>query len=89
MPGFLVLLLQIVASNDVDLATRQAGAISLKNMAKKWRPYEDEDNTADPQQDYPEADRNVVKENIIEALVHAPPAIQYVLLLPLCSFSLN
>jgi hypothetical protein len=76
VPGFIVLLLQIVASNDVDLPTRQAGAIELKNLAKRWRPYEDEDRLSDPQVDFPEADRTVVKDNIVEALIHAPPTIQ-------------
>jgi len=75
-PGFLVLLLQIVSSNEVDAAARQAGAINLKNMTKKWRPYEDPDSEADPQLNFPENDRIIVKENIVEALIHAPPTIQ-------------
>lgn len=74
-PGFMVVLLQIVSSNEVDAAARQAGAINFKNLAKKWRPYDVEDSDS-PQLDFPEADRNVVKENIVEALIHAPHSIQ-------------
>lgn len=36
------------------------------------------DPDADTQLNFTEADRNVVKDNIIEALIHAPPAIQYI-----------
>eukprot|EP00026_Physarum_polycephalum_P001519 Phypoly_transcript_01521.p1 GENE.Phypoly_transcript_01521~~Phypoly_transcript_01521.p1 ORF type:complete len:1104 (+),score=247.66 Phypoly_transcript_01521:276-3314(+) len=45
-------------------------------MTKKWRPYEDPDGEADPQLNFPESDRAIVKENIVEALVHAPPTVQ-------------
>lgn len=81
-PGYIVVLLQIVASNEVDAAIRQAGAINLKNMAKKWRPAPPTEGSTDPPDlDFPEADRNTVKENIVEALVHSPPLVRYTILL--------
>lgn len=40
-----------------------------------------DDPEAAPQLNFPDADRNVIKDNIVEALIHAPPAIQYTFLL--------
>ena len=60
---------QISVIDTVDLATRQVAAISFKNLINKGWGKEDE-----PQGGFiGESDKLVVKQNILQALVRAPP----------------
>lgn len=66
-PGFAVTLLQ-VASSDVDISEKQAAAVCLKNFCKrKW---------ASAEHPIPEADKNTIKDNLIDVLISAPPKVR-------------
>ena len=63
---------QISVIDTVDLATRQVAAISFKNLINKGWGKEDE-----PQGGFiGESDKLVVKQNILQALVRAPPLVR-------------
>lgn len=61
-------------SNEVEYPTRQAGAIYLKNMVQKswWDPDEDEPNRFHIH----EQDRAQIRDQIVDAVVHAPTGIK-------------
>ncbi|KAI9304897.1 armadillo-type protein [Cunninghamella echinulata] len=65
--GFLPIVLQILASEELELGARQAAAIYFKNrLVKAW---DREKHVAAP---INEEDRNVVKQSILQAMVTAP-----------------
>ena len=67
-PGFVVLLLQTVMANQVPHPIRMAAVIYLKNFVQqKWR----ENHISDQ-------DKQFVKQNILQAIVHAPQQLKYV-----------
>jgi len=69
---YLVLLFRVVVdtSIDVDGAVRQAGAIALKNLvARRW-------DASARDTPLPEPEKAVVRANLLEGLVHAPPAVR-------------
>ncbi|CAH1736251.1 importin-7 isoform X1 [Aphis gossypii] len=67
--GFGPTLLQIVASNDMEMSTRQAGAIYLKNFIyQSWATREDEPNRFTIH----EQDRILVRNSILEVIVQVP-----------------
>ncbi|KAG2225799.1 hypothetical protein INT45_007043 [Circinella minor] len=69
--GFLPIVLQILASEELELGARQAAAIYFKNrMNKAW------DRSNDAATPINEDDRNMVKQSILQALLRAPSAVQ-------------
>ncbi|KAF7728772.1 hypothetical protein EC973_005610 [Apophysomyces ossiformis] len=69
--GFLPVVLQILASEELDLGARQAAAIYFKNrMNKAWDKSR---QVANPIND---EDRNMVKQTILQALATAPNAVK-------------
>ncbi|KAJ8099083.1 Cse1-domain-containing protein [Lipomyces tetrasporus] len=69
-PGFSILLLQIVASNDFLQTTRLAGALFFKNfIRRKWR--DEEGNYL-----IPVGDVNAVKSEIVGLMITLPPSLQ-------------
>ncbi|XP_025836941.1 importin-7 [Agrilus planipennis] len=74
--GFAPSLLQVVMMNDCEMPVRQAGAIYLKNLiSQNWQ-----DREAEPGQPMPfslhEQDRSLIRETIVDAVVHAPDLIR-------------
>ncbi|KAG0800763.1 hypothetical protein G6F22_001907 [Rhizopus arrhizus] len=66
LEGFLPIVLYIQASQDLDLGARQAAAIYFKNrVCSDW-----EDETISNQ------DKQTIKDNILQALINAPNAVQ-------------
>lgn len=62
--------------NDCEMPVRQAGAIYLKNLiSQNWQDKENE-----PGQNMPfalhEQDRSLIRESIVDAVVHAPDLIR-------------
>ncbi|KAI8969324.1 armadillo-type protein [Mycotypha africana] len=69
--GFLPIVLQILASEDLELGARQAAAIYFKNrLNKAWDG--DRESAVPINND----DRNMVKQSILQALVTAPNQVQ-------------
>lgn len=74
--GFAPSLLQIVMMPDCDMPVRQAGAIYLKNLiSNNWH-----DKETEPGQPIPfaihEQDRALIRDSIVDAVVHAPDLIR-------------
>ncbi|KAG0768001.1 hypothetical protein G6F57_006285 [Rhizopus arrhizus] len=69
--GFLPIVLQILASEELELGARQAAAIYFKNRLNK--AWDGERDSAVPIND---DDRNMVKQTILQALVTAPNQVQ-------------
>ncbi|KAI9281483.1 armadillo-type protein [Sporodiniella umbellata] len=69
--GFLPIVLQILASEELELGARQAAAIYFKNRLNK--AWDGERESAVPIND---DDRNMVKQTILQALVTAPNQVQ-------------
>ena len=66
--GFMQVLLQIIMMNQVQIHVRQAASIYLKNYVHKyWQKH------AHIAQDKP-----FLKQNILQAVVHAPQQLKYV-----------
>jgi hypothetical protein len=64
-------LLQIAVFEGVDLAIRQVAAISFKNLVSRGWGKQGEDNGF-----IPPNDKEVVKQNVLLALVHTPPLVR-------------
>ncbi|KAH3857509.1 hypothetical protein DPMN_100118, partial [Dreissena polymorpha] len=75
--GFAPILLQVVMEESIDMPVRQAGVVYLKNMCTQfWRDREAE-NPSDPVPfNIHEQDRLTIRNNIIEAVIHAPEPIR-------------
>ncbi|KAI8976466.1 armadillo-type protein [Pilobolus umbonatus] len=69
--GFLPIVLQILASEELELGARQAAAIYFKNRLNK--AWDGQRESAVPIND---DDRNMVKQTILQALVTAPNQVQ-------------
>lgn len=67
-------LLQIVMSQEVEMPVRQAGAIYLKNMVTMSWSEADEDET--PRFHIHEQDRSLIRDALVDAVVHAPQIIR-------------
>lgn len=64
----MVTLLQILPSEEVDIAIRQAASIYLKNSCRrKWDATEET---------LLNADKETMRENIVEVLIRVPPKIR-------------
>ncbi|CAK8692133.1 unnamed protein product [Clavelina lepadiformis] len=76
--GFAPLLLQLIMSEEVQMSVRQSGAIYLKNLCtQSWHDRTDRDGTPIPDVfSIHENDRAILRENIVEAIIHAPDIIR-------------
>lgn len=74
--GFTPALLQVVMMNDIDMPVRQAGVIYLKNMVAQY--WKDADYEAGEQIPFHihEQDRAMIRESIVDAVVHAPDLVR-------------
>merc|ERR1712142_868827 len=71
------ILLQVVMSNDVELPVRQAAVIYLKNMVSgSWVDREPDAPGAPVPFAVHEQDRALIRDNIVDAVVHAPDIIR-------------
>ncbi|XP_015762265.1 PREDICTED: importin-7-like [Acropora digitifera] len=78
VPGFVSLLLQVVVSNDVQFTVRQSGGIYLKNMVSQYWKERDRPELADSGAYFviSAQDKSTIRENIVEAVIHAPELIR-------------
>lgn len=78
MVGFTTTLLQLVMSDQIQMPVRQAGAIYFKNMVNQ---YWIERKAEKPNEIVPfclhESDKNTIRDNLIEAVIHSPDPIRY------------
>ncbi|KAL6429387.1 hypothetical protein ACFW04_008221 [Cataglyphis niger] len=73
--GFAPTLLQVVMSNEVDVPVRQAGVIYLKNLiTSNWADKEAESGPIEFS--IHEQDRAMIRDAIVDAVVHAPEIIR-------------
>lgn len=78
VPGFVSLLLQVVVSNDVQFTVRQSGGIYLKNMVSQYWKERDRPELAGSGAYFviSAQDKSTIRENIVEAVIHAPELIR-------------
>ncbi|ORX36025.1 Cse1-domain-containing protein [Kockovaella imperatae] len=62
-PGFLVLLLQLVRSDDVDMIVRQAGGVYFKNAVKRLWEGEETDVMISPE------DKAAIKQQLVPIMI--------------------
>ena len=75
--GFSSILLQLVMSDQVNMPIRQAGVIYLKNMVSQfWYEEKTEKPAETATFTLSEADKNTIRENLIEAVIHSPDPIR-------------
>ncbi|KAK7098741.1 importin-7-like [Littorina saxatilis] len=75
--GFAPVLLQVVMTDQIDMPVRQAGVIYLKNMITQFWSEKELENPADPVPfSIHEQDRKPIRENIVEAIIHAPDPVR-------------
>uniref|UniRef100_A0ACD5U9N1 Uncharacterized protein n=1 Tax=Avena sativa TaxID=4498 RepID=A0ACD5U9N1_AVESA len=68
----LVRLLQIIVDGNCDIAVRQVASIHFKNfVSKAWSPIDPEET-----QTIPEADKSMVRENILGFVTQLPPLLR-------------
>lgn len=69
--GHVVNLLRVAGEDSVDPAIRQSASISFKNTAKRtWSPSDDKQPTLDDE------DKQLIRDNLVSALVRCPHAVQ-------------
>ncbi|CAG9771004.1 unnamed protein product [Ceutorhynchus assimilis] len=74
--GFAPALLQVIMTADCDMPVRQAGAIYLKNLiSTNWQDRETEAGQPLPFALH-EQDRALIRDSIVDAVVHAPDLIR-------------
>jgi hypothetical protein len=75
--GFGPTVLQIVMGQEIELPVRQAAVIYLKNMVStNWKEREPDAPGAPVPFSIHEQDRAVIRDNIVDAVVHAPDIIR-------------
>lgn len=78
MLNFSTNLLHLIMSNEIQMPVRQAGAIYLKNMINQ---YWLERKAEKPSEIVPftlhDFDKQTIRDNLIEALIHSPDPIRY------------
>ncbi|KAF3832671.1 hypothetical protein F7725_026336 [Dissostichus mawsoni] len=73
--NFVSTLLRVTMSDQLDLPVRQAGVIYLKNMiTQHWS--DGDGSTETPVKNIPEEDRQFIRDNIVEAIIHSPERIR-------------
>lgn len=77
-PGFVAQLLQVVMSTEIQQPIRQAGGIYLKNMITQCWRERDPKNCVGGETPFVIAgeDKNLIRSNIIEAVIHSPELIR-------------
>lgn len=64
----------IIMSSEVEMPVRQAGAIYLKNMiVNSWTEPREGD---DPRFHIHEQDKSTLRDQMVDAVVHAPPPVR-------------
>ncbi|GIL84239.1 hypothetical protein Vretimale_15865 [Volvox reticuliferus] len=79
LPGQAVQLLRVAAEESVDAGVRHMGAINFKNFVKRsWEKSElhEASQGASTQYIISDSDKEVVRQNILEAMIRAPHNIQ-------------
>lgn len=75
--GFSTTLLQLVMSDQVQMPVRQAGAIYLKNLINQFWLERRVDKPNEPMPySLQDSDRNTIRDNLIEAVIHSPDPIR-------------
>ncbi|KAG7250962.1 hypothetical protein CRUP_025644 [Coryphaenoides rupestris] len=74
--NFVSTLLRVTMSDQLDLNVRQAGVIYLKNMISQHWCEGDSSTTEPPANNIPEEDRQFIRDNIVEAIIHSPERIR-------------
>lgn len=75
--GFLPSLLQLVMQNDVEMSVRQAGVIYLKNLiVQSWTLDQEVESGKPIAYTIHEQDRAMIRDSIVEAIVHSPEIIR-------------
>uniref|UniRef100_A0A3Q3WVI6 Importin N-terminal domain-containing protein n=1 Tax=Mola mola TaxID=94237 RepID=A0A3Q3WVI6_MOLML len=74
--NFVSTLLRVTMSDQLDLPVRQAGVIYLKNMITQHWSDGDNSGTETPVNHIPEEDRQFIRDNIVEAIIHSPERIR-------------
>lgn len=64
-------------SEQVEMPARQAGAIYLKNtVSNYWEPVKLDETTTTPVEALGEQDKQTIRDNLIEAVIHSPDPIR-------------
>lgn len=75
-PGYVVSLVKVITASEqeADIGVKQAASIRLKDLFKRnWARF-----TGDEEQYIiPAGEKQLVKENILEVMVHCPPLVRY------------
>uniref|UniRef100_A0A668UMC4 Importin N-terminal domain-containing protein n=1 Tax=Oreochromis aureus TaxID=47969 RepID=A0A668UMC4_OREAU len=74
--NFVSTLLRVTMTDQLDLPVRQAGVIYLKNMITQHWSDGDGSGTETPVNNIPEEDRQFIRDNIVEAIIHSPERIR-------------
>uniref|UniRef100_A0A673CQ32 Importin N-terminal domain-containing protein n=1 Tax=Sphaeramia orbicularis TaxID=375764 RepID=A0A673CQ32_9TELE len=75
--NFVSTLLRVTMSEQLDLPVRQAGVIYLKNMITQHWSDGDGSGTETPIiNNIPDEDRQFIRDNIVEAIIHSPERIR-------------
>lgn len=74
--NFVSTLLQITMSEPLELPVRQASVIYLKNMITQHWPNREPTPGEQPPFTIPDEDRQWIRENIVEAIIHSPELIR-------------
>ena len=78
VPNFSTTLLQLIMSTEIQMPVRQAGAIYLKNMINQYWGERKPEKPTDP---VPfclhEFDKQTIRDNLIEAVIHSPDPIRF------------
>uniref|UniRef100_A0A914X6W2 Importin N-terminal domain-containing protein n=1 Tax=Plectus sambesii TaxID=2011161 RepID=A0A914X6W2_9BILA len=75
--GFAPTLLRAVMDDNLDPSVRQAGVIFLKNLIIRFWDKEEAEEGSDPVAfTIHEQDRHIIRENIVEAIIHSPEPIR-------------
>uniref|UniRef100_A0A7N6B0H1 Importin N-terminal domain-containing protein n=1 Tax=Anabas testudineus TaxID=64144 RepID=A0A7N6B0H1_ANATE len=74
--NFVSALLRVTMSDNLDFPVRQAGVIYLKNMITQHWSDGDGSGTETPVNNIPEEDRQFIRDNIVEAIIHSPERIR-------------
>ena len=76
-PGFMIELLKIVTADEASMGVRQAASIYFKNLVRReWDNGGTRIAKKTTKSELPDEDKEVVRENLAEALMVAPPLIR-------------
>lgn len=72
--GFTPTLLQLIMTENIEMPVRQAGVIYLKNMISQY--WSNDPNETPNTPSLPDHDKQLIRDNIIEAVIHSTEAIR-------------